>query len=104
MFFLPQATAHVLTPFDYDRLAWKSAQKVAGAMSEYYAEPSNLEIRHDFTACFGLRSASYAPTRRSRSQSTQRRNRKGISKNKAFLCDLCELCGENVILMLVHHV
>jgi hypothetical protein len=28
----------------------------------------------------------------------------GTSKNKAFLCALCELCGENIFLMLVHHV
>ena len=47
MFFFPQATAHVLTPFDYDRLAWQSAQNVTVAMSEYYAEPSNLEIAFD---------------------------------------------------------
>jgi hypothetical protein len=41
---------------------------------------------------------------RSRSQSTLRKNRKVSTKNKAFLCALGELCGENIILMLVDHV
>jgi hypothetical protein len=67
---------------------------------------SSFLFRHEFTARFRLRSSSYGPTGRSRSQSTPRRKRKGLSKNNPPQADcvLCELCGENIFLGIDHHV
>ena len=64
----------------------------------------SLLFRHEFTTRCARDRSSLFELRPDTSQSTQRTNRKGTSKYKAFLCALCELCGENILLMLVHHV
>jgi len=58
---------------------------------------SSSKFRHEFTARFRLRSSSYDPTSRSRSQSTQRQNPQGHNKDTLILRVLGELCGEDII-------
>jgi len=52
-----------------------------------------LIFKHGFTA-------RYARDRRVR----RGENRKGKAKDNPFLCVLSELCGENLILTIAHHV
>jgi hypothetical protein len=47
IFFLPSATVNLLSPFDYDRIAWGAAWNVVDAKMGYYAEPTNTDINFD---------------------------------------------------------
>jgi hypothetical protein len=75
----------------------------------------SLLFRHKFTARFRLRSLgfafSYDPTGRATTRQGARdrrvrrgKIRKGKAKDNPFLCVLSELCGENLILTITHHV
>lgn len=63
IFFLPIATADLLTSFDYDRFASRASYNVLNAMADYYSIPTNTEFDLDIAT---LRSYGYKELERER--------------------------------------